>query len=94
MRIVWSPRAIEHLIALRAYIERDRPDAAGRVAKRILDAVGQLAAHPHMGRSGRINGTRELVVADTPYVLPYRVHKSRVEIIAVFHGPQRWPDLL
>ena len=36
-------------------------------------------------------GTRELVVPDTPYVIPYRVRLQRLELIAVFHGRQKWP---
>jgi toxin ParE1/3/4 len=46
---------------------------------------------PAMGRPGRIAGTRELVVPDTPYVIPYRVRRERLELIAVFHGHQKWP---
>ena len=39
----------------------------------------------------RVAGTRELVVPDTPYVIPYRLRGDRLEVIAVFHGPQKWP---
>jgi len=27
-------------------------------------------------------------------VIPYRVRRDRVEIIAVFHGRQKWPPTL
>jgi plasmid stabilization system protein ParE len=47
-----------------------------------------------MGRPGRVLGTRELVVPDTPYVIPYRVRRERLELIAVFHGRQKWPGRL
>ena len=40
MTIVWSPRAIEHLAHLRAYIARDNPKAANRIASALLEAVG------------------------------------------------------
>ena len=53
-----------------------------------------LAARLHIGRSGRVIGTRELVVSGTPYVIPYRVKEDRLEWIAVFHGKQRWPERL
>ncbi|MBV9287592.1 MAG: type II toxin-antitoxin system RelE/ParE family toxin [Hyphomicrobiales bacterium] len=53
-----------------------------------------LRAHPHMGRPGRIVGTRELVVAETAYVVPYRVADREVQIPAVFHGARCWPDKL
>jgi toxin ParE1/3/4 len=92
--VVWSPRAIGHLTDLRAYIARDNPDAAGRVAMALMVAVERLAELPSLGRPGRVSGTRELVVRGTPYVIPYRLRGARLEIIAVFHGRQRWPPRL
>jgi toxin ParE1/3/4 len=38
-----------------------------------------------------VSGTRELIVPDTPYVIPYRVRGGSLEVIAVFHGRQQWP---
>jgi plasmid stabilization system protein ParE len=37
-----------------------------------------------------VAATRELVVPSTPDVNPYRVRGDRLEIIAVFHGRQKW----
>ena len=92
MTVVWSRRAIDNLIALRDYIAEDNPRNAGSVARQILDAVELLTTHPNIGRPGRITGTRELVVAGTSYVIPYRVRGGRLELLAVFHGRQKWPD--
>lgn len=94
MTVVWSPRAISHLADLRAYIARESPDAAGHVATVLSAAVERLAGLPNLGRPGRVSGTRELVVPGTPYVIPYRLRGDRLEIIAVFHGRQRWPKRL
>ena len=91
MIVVWSPRAITHLADLRAYLAHENPGAAGRVATALLTAVERLAGLPNLGRPGRVPGTRELVVPGTPYVIPYRLRAGRLEIIAVFHGRQRWP---
>jgi addiction module RelE/StbE family toxin len=90
--VVWSPRAIEHLTRLRSYIARDNPRAATRVAGALLGAVERLAELPHLGRPGRIAGTRELVVPGTRYVVPYRLRGDRLEVIAVFHARQKWPQ--
>jgi addiction module RelE/StbE family toxin len=90
MKIAWSRRAIRHLVQLRDYIAEDNPDAAAHVAARILDAVEHLATFPNLGRTGRLTGTRELVVPETPYVIPYRIRDNRIELVAVFHGRQRW----
>jgi toxin ParE1/3/4 len=94
MRIVWSRRAIQHLVHLRGYIESDSERNAALVARRILKAVDLLHSHPEIGRPGRVAGTRELVVPGTPYIIPYRVRHERLELIAVFHGRQKWPAKL
>ncbi len=94
MTIVWSARAVRHLARLRAVIASDRPVAAQNVAATVLAGVDRLALHPGLGRAGRVPGTRELVVQGTPYVVPYRVRNERLEIIAIFHGRQRWPQKL
>jgi len=94
MKLIWSRRAVEHLTAIREYIEHDNPDAAERVAARIIESVDRLTEQPLVGRPGRVRGTRELVVTGTPYILPYRVEGKVLEMIAVFHGRQRWPKRL
>ena len=92
MKIVWSRRAIHNLVAIRDFIAQEDARAARRIARRILDGVELAANHPHIWRAGRVAGTRELVIAGTQYVIPYRVRGDRFEIIAVFHGRQKWPE--
>jgi toxin ParE1/3/4 len=91
MRVVWSRRAVRHLVAVRAYIEKESEQNAALVASRILEAVDLLQTQPDMGRPGRVFGTRELVVPGTPYIIPYRVRRERLELMAVFHGRRQWP---
>ena len=83
MKIIWSPRAIQHLVKLRKYIARDSDQNPTLVAQRIVAAVSLLSTQPEIGRPGRVLGTRELVIPHTPYVAPYRVRKGRVEVIAI-----------
>lgn len=91
MQVVWSPRAVQHLSGLRRYIEKENPKAASKVARRILEVVDVLQSMPHAGRPGRVPGTRELVVGDTPFIVVYRVVAKRLEIVAVLHAAQMWP---
>ena len=91
MTAIWSRRAIRHLVALRKLIAKDSERNAALVAGRILNSVDLLQTQPGMGRPGRVPGTRELVIPDTPYIIPYRVRRDRLELIAVFHGRQKWP---
>jgi toxin ParE1/3/4 len=94
MNAVWSPRAIRHLVAIREYIERDSDGNAALIAGRILEAIEILRTQPQMGRPGRLAGTRELVVSDTPYIVPYRVRRERLELLVVFDGRRQWPRKL
>jgi toxin ParE1/3/4 len=92
MKLIWTRRAIRHLTAVRDYIAEDSPNAAQQLVSRILGAMDRLAEQPHMGRAGRIAGTRELVIPGTPYVIAYRFRRDRLELIAVVHGRQKWPE--
>ena len=92
MRIRWTAPALRDLEAIGDYIARDNPAAADRVVLRILDQTEFLAAHPDIGRPGRIAETRELVITDTPYIVPYRLRGAEIEVLAVFHGARKWPE--
>ena len=39
-------------------------------------------------------GTRKLIIPDTPYIVPYRVRGTIIEIVGVYHTSRRWPDRL
>ena len=91
MRVRWLRVALAYLEAEADYIAKDNPAAADRLVQRIMRAVNLLGNNPAMGRPGRVSGTRELVVGDTPYIVPYRVRVNAVEILRVFHAARKWP---
>jgi toxin ParE1/3/4 len=91
VRVRWLRAALANLDAEAEYIAEDNPAAAGRVVQVIFRTVDLLAKNPAMGRAGRVAGTRELVVAETPYIIPYRVRGNAVEILRVFHSARKWP---
>ena len=76
------------------YIEADSPRAAAMVDDRIEAQIEGLIRNPEMGRMGRTAGTRELVVARTPYIAAYLIDRETVRILRVLHGAQEWPDEL
>jgi len=90
-KIVWLKKALCNFDDEITYIAKDDLQAARQVAKRILQAVDLLATHPSMGVVGRIHGTRELIVAGTRYILPYRVSGSEIRILRVFHASRKSP---
>lgn len=91
MRLVWLPQALANRAAQIDYIAKDSPKAAIEQGDLIELRVNQLLDHPEMGRPGRMKGTRELVVAGTPFVVVYRLKPKakRIELIRVLHGAQR-----
>jgi toxin ParE1/3/4 len=93
VEIVWSALARTRLREIRAYVARDKPEAAERLALRIVAMVESLRNHPHLGRVGAEAGIRELIVAmtpgNTPYIVLYRVQGQRVTISTIWHGAQR-----
>jgi toxin ParE1/3/4 len=95
MRVKWLSRALANLDAIGEYIAQDDPVAAGRTVLRILDAVDEMVAssNVHMGRPGRVAGTRELVVTPN-YLVPYRIKGDVLEVLRVMHARQRWPNRL
>ena len=92
MRVRWLRKALRNLDDEATYIAADDAAAAGLVVKRVLDTVSILAEQPGLGRPGRVPGTRELIVAKTRYIVPYRVRGETVEILRVFHTSRRLPD--
>ena len=91
-RIVYSRRYRRRLQDIYEQIAADNPAVAPRVVERIRTAVERLQQFPAIGRPGRIADTRELIVAGTPYIVPYRVKGEIVQIITLLHSAQRWPE--
>lgn len=93
MRTRWTEPALRDLEAIGDYIARQDRAAADRIIGIVFAHVDRLETFPHIGRPGRVAGTRELVVAATPFVVPYRVQIDHIQILAVLHGARRWPDV-
>jgi toxin ParE1/3/4 len=89
VEIVWSALARSRLREIRAFVERDKPEAAERLATRIVAMVEALRNHPRLGRVGSDPRIRELVIGSTPYIVLYRVHGERITISTIWHAAQR-----
>jgi toxin ParE1/3/4 len=87
----WLRRALRDLDDVYAYVAADNPAAAGRLVEQIEEGVQRLSRHPRMGRVGRVPGTRELVIAGTPFLVVYLLEADRAVILTVLHGARRWP---
>ncbi len=92
MNIVWTEPARQDLREIFTYITEENPRAARALLAEIKERVGVLASNPQIGRPGRVDGTRELVLNGTSYILPYRVQDQQIQVLAVFHAARRWPE--
>ena len=90
-RVRWTRPALNHLREIADYVARDNPEAARRVVNFIRERANALAQFPNMGRSGRLEDTREIVVARFPYIVVYRLTGEFADILAVVHTSRRWP---
>jgi len=92
VRVRWLRKALDNLQAEIEFVAQENPSAAVSLARELFEATDRLGKFPGMGRAGRVPGTRELVIPDTSYLLPYRVRAGAVEILRVFHAARRWPE--
>ncbi|MFH1806173.1 MAG: type II toxin-antitoxin system RelE/ParE family toxin [Pseudomonadota bacterium] len=92
MRLEWSALALEDREGVFDFIEALNPLAAIDMDERIAARIDHLRQFPQSGRSGRVEGTFELVVPRTPYIVAYRMELDVIIVLRVLHGAQLWPD--
>lgn len=85
-QVVWADNACEDYLAIIRHIAQENPDAAGRVADRINEAVAALSDFA-TGRAGRVNGTYEKVLSNLPHILAYDIvaRPEGGEMVAILH---------
>ena len=91
MKIVWTEPARNDLRDIFIYISEENPNAARTLLSEIKERAVLLQDNPLIGRIGRVDGTRELVITGTHYILPYRIKEQQIQILAVFHTARKWP---
>lgn len=93
MILTWLPVANATRFAQLDYIAQHNAKAAISMDNLIEKQTAQLEQNPNMGRLGRKQGTRELVISGTPFIVVYRVkpRSARIEFMRVLHTSQQWP---
>lgn len=86
VKVRWSRRALRDVEEIYAYVAADKPEAARKLAGKLMLAGHELMHHPNLGRLAREGGLRELVVGN--YVLVYRV-TDVLDIVTVVHGARK-----
>jgi len=90
MKLIWTSRAMRDRDEIYDYINADNPAAAANLDEIFVERAKTLKDYPNLGRTGRITGTRELVVHRS-YILLYDINGDNVRILRVLHAARRWP---
>ncbi len=90
MKLCWTAEAIADRIDIYDFIEADNPVAALALDELFSNAAERLELHPMIGRAGRVDRTRELVVHEN-YILVYDIAEDGVRILRVLHAARQWP---
>lgn len=93
MKVRWTRWATSEWLESFEHLERENASAASRTANSVLETIAMLAAHPHVGRMGRIAGTREFAVPRTPFVIGYQADlpNNLLRVLTVYDERRRWP---
>ncbi|QSB01162.1 type II toxin-antitoxin system RelE/ParE family toxin [Methylomonas sp. BW4-1] len=94
MRLRYTRRAKTGLSEIYDFVAQDNRNAATRIITKIHDTLNSLLANPFMGRPGRIDGTRELIITHFPFIVVYRVQDKDIHVLAIIHTARLWPDTL
>lgn len=92
MIVVWTPEAEQDRTDIWDYIATDNPGAAARMDELFSDAAASLAKHPKIGKTGKISGTRELILHES-YHLVYEIDEDKVWVLALVHTARMWPPI-
>lgn len=89
--VIWHPSAEHDLAEIVDYIALDNMEAAQSLARYIVNSTHEsLTDSPHVGRPGRVEGTRELVVHKN-YIVIYEVMSEVVNVLNIVHAARLYP---
>jgi len=94
VKIRWTAVAADDLKSVHEYLSEHAPGRADAIINRILSSIDVLEQYPNLGRKGRLEGTRELAITGTPFIVFYRLQENQIEILGVLRAARKWPDAL
>lgn len=92
MKLRYTSRARLDLTEIHGHIAQENPQVARRVVSLIRKEAEKLMLNPGMGRSGRVEGTREFVIGRYPFIVAYAVAVNEIWVLAVVHTSRLWPE--
>ncbi len=88
MQIRWTPPAASDMQSISDYLKEHSPRYRLPTMRKLYRKISALKQTPHIGRPGRIEGTRELLFSPLPYIAVYRVTGQTIEIWRLWHTSQ------
>lgn len=93
MKVRWTTRAREDLMAIAAHIAKDSPSAARNLARRLDDVARETTRFPHIGRRVPESDDAELRERLVGvYRLVYRALQGEILILMVLEGHRLLPE--
>jgi plasmid stabilization system protein ParE len=91
MKLRFTPRAVENIIAIANYIRERNPAAAERVRAAIYESLQDLILFAHVGRPQQTPDVRKFITRKYAYLVYYSVDEAAEEVIIlnVKHPAQR-----
>ncbi len=90
MRVIYSRNAVDDLGRLRQFVAQHNAQAASKIAKKLLDAVGRLIEFPELGKSVTLHGKdiplRDLITGS--YIIRYAIIGKEIHILRLWHGKE------
>ncbi len=90
-KVKYTKLAIDDLNNSYDYIYKDSPTSAIKVIERIEIAIQKLVEFPELGKKGRVSGTYELYVVNTPFIIVYMVDDKFLKVISILHTSRKFP---
>ena len=88
-KVIWTDSALLELDLIAQYIALDKPDAAKKLVKTILNTTKQLELFPKSGRiPTEINNLNYLEIIVKPCRIFYRIDGDKVYIVYIMRDKQ------
>jgi plasmid stabilization system protein ParE len=81
MKLRFTPRATQDLVAIADYVREHSPQGALRVRAAILESLQNLARFPRLGRPQKVKGVRKLATRQYPYLVYYTLDEEADEVV-------------
>jgi plasmid stabilization system protein ParE len=92
LKLLLTSTALLNLNEIAEYYEKKQKGLGYRFAAYYKQQTDTLMTMPNIGRSGNLFGTRELVFHEFPYIVVYRVRKTDIQILRIFHQSRKFPS--